>query len=192
MAHARGDNDDGWKIDFAFLVWHNGGIHRWSVDGDRSLQRLFRERSMKDDLILPPFPEVCVIHKLDKKLGISPEEMPFLMQSLLVRGWIWRMPAKYQHIAVQMLQSGVIRDVKKTETKKENDMVERVRIQIMVKNGEAIAIKTSGDVVDIEVVDTDNGTTVHYSSYEGDGAPIWVGGKDDECPFDPDSVPENN
>ena len=63
---------------------------------------------------------------------------------------------------------------------------------IVVKNGEAVAIKTSGDVVDIEVVDTDNGTTVHYSSYEGDGAPIWVGGSDDECPFDPDPVPENN
>jgi len=147
---------------------------------------------MKDDLILPPFPEVCVIHKLDKKLGIEPEEMPFLMQSLLVRGWIWRMPAKYQHIAVQMLQSGVIGDVKKTEPKKENEVAKRVRIQIVVKNGEAVAIKTSGDVVDIEVIDTDNRTTVHYSSYEGDGAPIWVGGKDDECPFDPDGVPENN
>ena len=104
---------------------------------------------MLRDVELPIFPEICVIHKMDKNLGVEPHELPFLMQSLIVRGWIWQMPAKYQHMAVQMLNAGVIADVKPE--------------------------KEPEEVIDVKVVDHDNTTTVCYSSYGVDGNPIWVG-----------------
>jgi hypothetical protein len=145
---------------------------------------------MGDDPILPLFPEVCTIHKLDANMGIGPADLPFLMQSLLVHGWIWRMPAKYQNMAVQLLRAGVIKDVPKIKTK-ESDMAKRARIKVTIKNGEAIAIKASGDVVDVEVVDVDNHTSVQYSSLAGDETTIWLGGDDDDdCPFDPDPDPD--
>ena len=146
---------------------------------------------MRDGLELPPYPEVCILHKLDKNLGISPEEMPVLMHSLLARGWIWRMPAKYQHIAVLMLESGVLSNGKniETEKEKENEMDQRARIQIVVRDGEAVAIRTGGDVVDVEIIDTDKGTTIHYSSREGDLAPVWES-EDQQQPTD--SVSKND
>lgn len=147
---------------------------------------------MSSDLELPPLPEVCILHRLDKNLGVSPEEMPGLMHSLLARGWIWRMPAKYQHIAVLMLQSGVIRDDgTETEAEQENEMAHRTRIQIVVKGGKAVAIRTGKDVVDVEIIDTDARTTVHYSSRRGDLSPLWVG-RNDDCLSDTDTVPEND
>jgi hypothetical protein len=130
---------------------------------------------MTDDLELPIFPEICVIHKMDNNLGVEAHELPFLMQSLIVRGWIWRMPAKYQHMAGQMLKAGVITDVKQEKEHEEMDKKKNVCVEIAVKDGHVATIKTSGAVIDVRVIDHDDNTTIAYSSYGVDGNPIWVG-----------------
>ena len=130
---------------------------------------------MPNDVELPIFPEICVIHKMDKNLGVEPHELPFLMQSLIVRGWIWKMPAKYQHMAVQMLNAGVIADVKPEKEPEEMDKKKKVCVEIAVRDGHVATIKTSGAVIDVKVIDHDDNTTICYSSYGVDGNPIWVG-----------------
>jgi len=131
---------------------------------------------MPNDVELPIFPEICVIHKVDKNLGVEPHELPFLMQSLIVRGWIWKMPAKYQHMAVQMLNAGVIADVKPEEEPEEMDKEKKVCVEIAVRDGHVATIKTSGAVIDVKVIDHDHNTAICYSSYGVDDNPIWVGG----------------
>ena len=131
---------------------------------------------MPNDVELPIFPEICVIHKMDKNLGVEPHELPFLMQSLIVRGWIWKMPAKYQHMAVQMLNAGVIADVKPEKEPEEMDKKKKVCVEIAVRDGHVATIKTSGAVIDVKVIDHDRNTAICYSSYGVDDNPIWVGG----------------
>tara|TARA_R110000782_G_scaffold266974_1_gene361890 strand:- start:306 stop:743 length:438 start_codon:yes stop_codon:yes gene_type:complete len=145
---------------------------------------------MLRDVELPIFPEICVIHKMDKNLGVEPHELPFLMQSLIVRGWIWQMPAKYQHMAVQMLNAGVIADVKPEKEPEEMDKKKKVCVEIAVRDGHVATIKTSGEVIDVKIVDHDNTTTVCYSSFGVDGNPIWVG--DDTVEEDGDTQLEED
>ena len=145
---------------------------------------------MTDDLELPIFPEICVIHKMDNNLGVEAHELPFLMQSLIVRGWIWRMPAKYQHMAGQMLKAGVISNVDPEKEHEEmDDKKKNVCVEIAVKDGHVATIKTSGAVIDVRVIDHDDNTTIAYSSYGVDGNPIWVGGED-TVEEDGDTEPE--
>ena len=129
---------------------------------------------MPDDLELPIFPEICVIHKMDKNLGVEPHELPFLMQSLIVRGWIGQMPAKYQHMAGQMLKAGMIADVKLEEEPKEMDKEKTVCVEIAVRDGHVATIKTSGAAIDVRVIDHSNNTTACYSSYGVVDNPIWI------------------
>jgi hypothetical protein len=85
------------------------------------------------------------------------------------------MPAKYQHMAGQMLKAGVIADVKQEKEHEEMDKKKNVCVEIAVKDGHVATIKTSGAVIDVRVIDHDDNTTIAYSSYGVDGNPIWVG-----------------
>lgn len=141
---------------------------------------------MLKDVELPIFPEICVIHKMDENFGVEPYEIPFLIQSLIIRGWVWRMPAKYQQLARQLLGAGVISDVKPTDEEiKKMGKNEKVSMEIEIVDGRVNCIKASGGSVDVKVIDQDKKTTVSYSSYGVDDNPIWVG--DDTVEEDDDS-----
>lgn len=106
------------------------------------------------------------MYLLDSDKAEFPEAA--LLAALLVRrGWVARMPAKYQVMAADFIAHGIVKN-ETTEVTAEM----KPRIRLTIEDGQSTIAESIGCPIEITVVDKTNNTTVIYSTHEGESHPI--------------------
>ena len=109
--------------------------------------------------------EIELIHLLDDDEAEFPEAA-MLAASLVRRGWAHRMPAKYQALAHDFIEQGIIRD---EITEVTPDM--KPRIRFIIEDGKRAIAESIGCPIEVTVVDKRNQREVTYSTLEGESFP---------------------
>ena len=91
---------------------------------------------------------------------LSLPEIVCLIQSLMVRGWVWHMPQPYQLLAHQYLSCGVLKKCEYEVT----DMIPKIKA-VVSKNGTIKQLTAEGEV-EIELTDEDGKVVANYSSHQ--------------------------
>ena len=81
-----------------------------------------------------------------------------LHQSLIIRGWVWQMPAEYQAFARGYIECGILED----GDYEENTM--KPKIKIVTNYGLVTAITSEGSAIDVEIVEEDTGKEMLFTS----------------------------
>jgi len=98
------------------------------------------------------------MHEYEQE-GLQFPEMALLLQLLVDRDWIWKLPAKYQREAITYMRLGVVKPARKDRP----DM--RPTIKIITRDGKIERILTEG-VIDVFVQDETGGTTAKYTTVD--------------------------
>ena len=112
--------------------------------------------------------EIEIIHLLDGDEAEFPEAA-LLAASLVRRGWVSRMPAKYQALAADFIAQGIVKD-ETTEIRK--DM--RPRIRFIIEDGQPTIAESIGCPIEVTVVDKTRKTEAVYSTHEGESHPVML------------------
>ena len=110
--------------------------------------------------------EIEIMHLLDGDKAEFPEAA-LLAASLVRRGWASRMPAKYQALAHDFIEQGIVKD---ETTEIREDM--KPRIRFIVEDGQPTIAESIGCPIEVTVVDKTRGTKAIYSTHEGESYPI--------------------
>ena len=102
--------------------------------------------------------DIELMHEYDRE-GLQFPEMALLLQLLVDRDWIWKLPAKYQREAITYMRLGVVKPARKDRP----DM--RPTIKIITRDGKIERILTEG-VIDVFVQDETGGTTAKYTTVD--------------------------
>jgi hypothetical protein len=130
--------------------------------------------------------DIELMHEYDRE-GLQFPEMALLLQLLVDRDWVWKLPAKYQREAVAYMRLGVVKPARKERP----DV--KPTIKIITRDGKIDRILTEG-VIDVFIQDETGGTTAKYTTVdlgkyadddEGDAAP-------DRCDSGDSSPPVGN
>jgi hypothetical protein len=81
-----------------------------------------------------------------------------LHQSLIIRGWVWEMPAGYHAFARGYIECGILED----DDYEENTM--KPKIKIVTSYGLVTAIISEGSAIDVEIVEEDTGREMFFTS----------------------------
>ena len=81
-----------------------------------------------------------------------------LHQSLIIRGWVWKMPAEYQAFARGYIECGILED----GDYEENTM--KPKIKIVTSYGLVTKIISEGSAIDVEIVEEDTGMEMYFTS----------------------------
>ena len=121
--------------------------------------------------------EIEIMHLLDGDEADFPEAA-LLTASLVRRGWVARMPAKYQAMAADFIEHGIVKD-EKTEVLA--DM--RPRIRFIVEDGKPTIAESIGCPIEVTVVDKTHKTEAICSTHEGVSHPVplfWFESEEDD------------
>lgn len=102
--------------------------------------------------------DIELMHEYEQE-GLQFPEMALLLQLLVDRDWIWKLPAKYQREAITYMRLGVVKPARKDRP----DM--RPTIKIITRDGKIERILTEG-VIDVFVQDETGGTTAKYTTVD--------------------------
>ena len=81
-----------------------------------------------------------------------------LHQSLIIRGWVWEMPAGYHAFARGYIECGILED----GDYEENTM--KPKIKIVTSYGLVTKIISEGSAMDVEIVEEDTGKEMYFTS----------------------------
>ena len=81
-----------------------------------------------------------------------------LHQSLIIRGWVWKMSAEYQNFARGYIECGILEG----GDYEENTM--KPRIKIVTSYGLVTKIISEGSAIDVEIVEEDTGKEMYFTS----------------------------
>ena len=81
-----------------------------------------------------------------------------LHQSLIIRGWVWKMPAKYHAFARGYIECGILEG----GDYEENTM--KPKIKIVTSYGLVTKIISEGSAIDVEIVEEDTGKEMLFTS----------------------------
>ena len=109
--------------------------------------------------------ELEMIHQMDHRPVDIPEQF-YLYQNLLRRGWLWKMPAKYQAPARILMECDGVLD----SDFKENGMKPKVRI--VMNYGLVTQITSEGSKIAVEIIGEDTGLEEHFTSNSRGGPDI--------------------
>ena len=113
--------------------------------------------------------EIEIIHMLDNDEAEFPQAA--LLSALLIqRGWVAKMPAKYQAMVASFTEAGIIR---MEETKITNKM--KPKIRFILQEGEPTIAESIGGPIEVTIVDKRRDgsvTTAMYSTHEGESFPV--------------------
>ena len=110
--------------------------------------------------------EIEIIHLLDGDEAEFPEAA-LLAASLVRRGWAHRMPAKYQALAHDFIEQGIVKD---ETTEVTDDM--KPRIRFIIEDGQPTVAQSIGCPIEVTVIDVTSQTTGIYSRHEGESHPV--------------------
>mgnify|MGYP003627819218 FL=1 len=110
--------------------------------------------------------EIEIMHLLDGDKAEFPEAA-LLAASLVRRGWVHRMPAKYQALAHDFVSQGI---VSSETTEVREDM--QPRILFIIEDGQPTVALSTGCPIEVTVIDKAQKTTVVYSTHEGESHPM--------------------
>jgi hypothetical protein len=102
--------------------------------------------------------DIELMHEYDRR-GLQFPEMALLLQLLVDRDWIRKLPAKYQREATTYMRLGVVKPARKDRP----DM--RPMIKIITRDGKIDRILTEG-VIDVFVQDETGATTAKYTTVD--------------------------
>jgi hypothetical protein len=102
--------------------------------------------------------DIELMHEYEQE-GLQFPDMALLLQLLVDRDWIWKLPAKYQREAVTYMRLGVVKPARK-ERPDVNPM-----IKIITRDGKIDRILSEG-VIDVFVQDETGGTTAKYTTVD--------------------------
>ena len=92
-----------------------------------------------------------------------------LHQSLIIRGWVWKMSAEYQSFARGYIECGILDD----GDYEENTM--KPKIKIVTSYGLVTAIISEGSAIDVEIVEEDSGKEMYFTSRDkGQGDVLYL------------------
>ena len=105
---------------------------------------------------------VCEIEMIQRfeQGQLSLPEIVCLIQSLIVRGWVWHMPELYQMLAHQYLSCGILEKYEYEVT----DMIPKIKA-VVSKDGTIKQLMAEGEV-EIELTDEDGKVVANYSSHQ--------------------------
>jgi len=113
--------------------------------------------------------EIEIIHMLDNDEAEFPQAA--LLSALLIqRGWVAKMPAKYQAMVASFTEAGIIR---MEETKITKEM--KPRIRFILQEGEPTIAESIGGPIEVTIIDKARDgsvTTAVYSTHEGETFPV--------------------
>ena len=121
--------------------------------------------------------EIEIMHLLDGDKAEFPEAA-LLAASLVRRGWAHRMPAKYQALAHDFIEQGIVKD---ETTEIREDM--KPRIRFIIEDGQPTIAESIGCPIEVTVVDKTHKTEAVYSTHEGESHPVplfWFKGEGDD------------
>jgi len=110
--------------------------------------------------------EIEIMHLLDGDEAEFPEAA-LLAASLVRRGWASRMPAKYQALAHDFIEQGIVKD---ETTEIREDM--KPRIRFIIEDGQPTIAESIGCPIEVTVVDMTHKTEAVYSTHEGESHPV--------------------
>jgi hypothetical protein len=102
--------------------------------------------------------DIELMHEYEQE-GLQFPEMALLLQLLVDRDWIWKLPAKYQREAITYMRVGVVKPARKERP----DV--KPMIKIITRDGKIDRILTEG-VIDVFVQDETGGTTAKYTTVD--------------------------
>lgn len=92
-----------------------------------------------------------------------------LHQSLIIRGWVWKMSAEYQNFARGYIECGILED----GDYEENTM--KPKIKIVTNYGLVTAITSEGSAIDVEIAEEDTGKEMLFTSRDkGQGDVLYL------------------
>ena len=92
-----------------------------------------------------------------------------LHQSLIIRGWVWKMAAGYQNFARGYIECGILED----GDYEENTM--KPKIKIVTSYGLVTKITSEGSAIDVEIVEEDTGKEMLFTSRDkGQGDVLYL------------------
>ena len=97
------------------------------------------------------------IYTMDQAEVICAQKL-VLHQSLIIRGWVWKMPAEYQAFARGYIECGILED----GDYEENTM--KPKIKIVTSYGLVTKIISEGSAIDVEIVEEDTGKEIYFTS----------------------------
>ena len=138
-------------------------VNCWRSADDAPVWRYAGSNRLHGDAVIA---EIELIHLLDDDEAEFPEAA-MLAASLVRRGWAHRMPAKYQALAHDFIEQGIIRD---EITEVTPDM--KPRIRFIIEDGKRAIAESIGCPIEVTVVDKRNQREVTYSTHEGESFPV--------------------
>ena len=109
--------------------------------------------------------ELEMIHSVDEAEVYTEDQIDdffaeqlALHQSLIIRGWVWKMPAEYHAFARGYIECGILED----GDYEENTM--KPKIKIVTSYGLVTAIISEGSAIDVEIVEEDTGKEMLFTS----------------------------
>ena len=105
--------------------------------------------------------EIEMIHGMDEGELDLPSVI-ILHHSLIERGWVWKMPGKYQKGARRYIDCQILDDVQPERSKM------KPKIQITTFHGFVTKVKSEGAEIEVEVVEEDTGKEVIYTTQSCD------------------------
>jgi len=144
-------------------------VNRFQLVGDASDWSDVRCYRLHGDAVIS---EIELMYLLDRDEAEFPEAA-VLAASLIRRGWVSRMPAKYQALVADFIRQGIVSS-EITEVKENM----KPRIRLIIEDGQPTIAESIGCPIEITVVDKTNNTTVIYSTHEGESHPIPLFGFD--------------
>ena len=97
------------------------------------------------------------VHTMDQVEVICAQKL-VLHQSLIIRGWVWKMSAEYQNFARGYIKCGILED----GDYEENTM--KPKIKLVTNYGLVTAITSEGSAIDVEIVEEDTGKEMLFTS----------------------------
>ena len=143
----------------------HGLVNNWQLADDADNWRPVHRHNLSGDEMIS---EIEIIHLLDGDEAEFPEAA-LLAASLVRRGWVSRMPAKYQALAADFIAQGIVKD-ETTEIRK--DM--RPRIRFIIEDGQPTIAESIGCPIEVTVVDKTRKTEAVYSTHEGESHPVML------------------
>jgi len=120
--------------------------------------------------------ELEMIHTVDEAEVYTKEQIDAffaeqlaLHQSLIIRGWVWKMSAEYQNFARGYIECGILED----GDYEENTM--KPKIKIVTNYGLVTAITSEGSAIDVEIAEEDTGKEMLFTSRDkGQGDVLYL------------------
>ena len=108
--------------------------------------------------------ELEMIHSVDEAEVYTEDQIDdffaeqlALHQSLIIRGWVWKMPAEYHAFARGYIECGILED----GDYEENTM--KPKIKIVTSYGLVTAIISEGSAIDVEIIEEDTGKEMLFT-----------------------------